>query len=79
MLVLFHFLTEKGEVVSAHYKLVPADLRDVKQLSDIITITEMDPRYVLRFNSLCLSNSLVCEICYHSDIIDNCLKVSAPF
>ncbi|KAI5428216.1 variant 2, Leucine carboxyl methyltransferase 1 [Lathyrus oleraceus] len=35
---------EKGEVVSAHYKLVPADLRDVKQLNDIITITEMDPR-----------------------------------
>ncbi|CAK8542613.1 unnamed protein product [Lathyrus sativus] len=34
---------EKGEVVSAHYKLVPADLRDVKQLNDIITITEMDP------------------------------------
>ncbi|KAL5058730.1 hypothetical protein RYX36_030334 [Vicia faba] len=34
---------EKGEVVSAHYKLVPADLRDVKQLNDIITITELDP------------------------------------
>ncbi|KAK2361742.1 Leucine carboxyl methyltransferase 1, variant 2 [Trifolium repens] len=34
---------EKGEVISAHYKLVPADLRDVKQLNDIITITEMDP------------------------------------
>ncbi|KAK2415357.1 Leucine carboxyl methyltransferase [Trifolium repens] len=33
---------EKGEVISAHYKLVPADLRDVKQLNDIITITEMD-------------------------------------
>ncbi|XP_027351675.1 leucine carboxyl methyltransferase 1 homolog isoform X2 [Abrus precatorius] len=34
---------EKGEVLSAHYKLVPADLRDVKQLSDILTLAEMDP------------------------------------
>ncbi|KAK7340464.1 hypothetical protein VNO77_21167 [Canavalia gladiata] len=34
---------EKGEVFSAHYKLVPADLRDVKQLSDIITLADMDP------------------------------------
>jgi tRNA wybutosine-synthesizing protein 4 len=46
MLVMSYSLPEKGEVISAHYKLVPADLRDVKQLNDIITITEMDPWYV---------------------------------
>ncbi|XP_017433175.1 leucine carboxyl methyltransferase 1 homolog isoform X2 [Vigna angularis] len=34
---------EKGEVVSAQYKLVPADLRDVKQLNDIISVAAMDP------------------------------------
>ncbi|KAJ1443675.1 S-adenosyl-L-methionine-dependent methyltransferase [Sesbania bispinosa] len=34
---------EKGEVVSAQYKLVPADLRDVQQLNDIITVADMDP------------------------------------
>ncbi|KAH1199971.1 Leucine carboxyl methyltransferase 1 [Glycine max] len=31
---------EKGEVFSAHYKLLPADLRDVQQLSAIITHAE---------------------------------------
>ncbi|XP_061375907.1 leucine carboxyl methyltransferase 1 homolog isoform X1 [Gastrolobium bilobum] len=34
---------EKGEVISDHYKLVPADLRDVQQLSDVITLADMDP------------------------------------
>lgn len=52
MLVMSHSLPENGEVVSAQYKLVPADLRDAKQLSDIITIADMDPRYVLGVNSL---------------------------
>lgn len=51
-LVMSHSLPENGEVVSAQYKLVPADLRDAKQLSDIITIADMDPRYVLGVNSL---------------------------
>ncbi|KAL5150590.1 Leucine carboxyl methyltransferase 1 [Glycine soja] len=31
---------EKGEVVSAHYKLVPADLRDIQQLNNIISVAE---------------------------------------
>ncbi|KAK8464359.1 hypothetical protein PHAVU_011G190400 [Phaseolus vulgaris] len=34
---------EKGEVISAQYKLVPADLRDVQQLNDIISVAAMDP------------------------------------
>ncbi|KAL2326209.1 hypothetical protein Fmac_025267 [Flemingia macrophylla] len=34
---------EKGEVVSAHYRLVPADLRDVRQLNDILSVAGMDP------------------------------------
>uniref|UniRef100_A0A0R0F4A9 Leucine carboxyl methyltransferase 1 homolog n=1 Tax=Glycine max TaxID=3847 RepID=A0A0R0F4A9_SOYBN len=34
---------EKGEVFSAHYKLLPADLRDVQQLSAIITHAGLDP------------------------------------
>jgi len=74
MLCMSHSMPEKGEVISAHYKLVPADLRDIKQLNDIITITEMDPRYVLGFNSIYL---LFVKFCYHLDIIDNCLDVSA--
>lgn len=47
MLVMPHSLPEKGEVLSDHYKLIPADLRDVQRLSDIITRADMDPRYVL--------------------------------
>ncbi|KAL1322606.1 hypothetical protein HN51_067613 [Arachis hypogaea] len=35
---------EKGEVLSDHYKLIPADLRDRQQLSDIVTRADMDPR-----------------------------------
>lgn len=74
MLVMRRSLPEKGEVVSAHYKLVPADLRDVKQLNDIITITEMDPRYVLGFNPHTFS---FVKFCYHQHNIDNCLDLSA--
>ncbi|RYR60741.1 hypothetical protein Ahy_A04g017796 isoform A [Arachis hypogaea] len=35
---------EKGEVLSDHYKLIPADLRDRQQLSDIVARADMDPR-----------------------------------
>jgi len=38
-------------VVSAQYKLVPADLRDAKQLNDIISVAAMDPRYALGISS----------------------------
>ncbi|KAG5008127.1 hypothetical protein JHK85_026669 [Glycine max] len=34
---------EKGEVFSAHYKLLPSDLRDVQQLHAIITHAGLDP------------------------------------
>ena len=51
-----HSLPEKGEVLSDHYKLIPADLREVQRLSDIITRADMDPRYVL---GVILSLSLV--------------------
>lgn len=64
MLVMFHSLPEKGEVFSAHYKLLPSDLRDVQQLHAIITHAGLDPRYVLRVISLSISCSFVysCEI-----------------
>ena len=52
-----HSLPEKGEVVSAQYKLVPADLRDVQQLNDIISVAAMDPRYVLGVSSIFASLS----------------------
>ncbi|KAG5106324.1 hypothetical protein JHK82_043294 [Glycine max] len=38
---------EKREVFSAHYKLVPVDLRDVQLLNNIIYVAGMDPRYIL--------------------------------
>ncbi|MED6160122.1 Leucine carboxyl methyltransferase 1 [Stylosanthes scabra] len=34
---------EKGEVLSDHYKLIPADLRDRQQLNDIVARADMDP------------------------------------
>lgn len=81
MLVMSHFLPEKGEVVSPHYKLVPADLRDVQQLNDIISVAGMDPRYVWVLSSVsaflfvCLSFSCTLVIfCYYSNIIDNLLE-----
>lgn len=34
---------EKGEVLSDHYKLLPADLRDIQKLDDVIAMANMDP------------------------------------
>uniref|UniRef100_A0A151R8U6 [phosphatase 2A protein]-leucine-carboxy methyltransferase n=2 Tax=Cajanus cajan TaxID=3821 RepID=A0A151R8U6_CAJCA len=84
---------EKGEVVSAHYKLVPADLRYVQQLNDIISVAGMDPRYVWGVRSVsacvlsvCFNFSLSlsctdvsCEICYYSNAIDNLFEDIRPF
>lgn len=53
-----HSLPEKGEVVSAHYKLVPADLRDIQQLNNIISVAGMDPRYVWAVSSVSASLSV---------------------
>lgn len=33
-------------MIGDHYKLLPVDLRDIKQLDDIISLADMDPRYV---------------------------------
>lgn len=41
----YHCFTEKGEVHSDHYKLLPIDLRDIDQLNDVLAIAGMDPRY----------------------------------
>jgi len=35
---------EKGEVISTHYKLFPADIRDIPKLDSVIRMAEMDPR-----------------------------------
>lgn len=83
-----HSLPEKGEVVSAHYKLVPADLRDIQQLNNIISVAGMDPRYVWAVSSVsaslsvCLSLPLSCTVvkfCYYSNIIDNLFAGIIPF
>ncbi|RVW32258.1 Leucine carboxyl methyltransferase 1 [Vitis vinifera] len=37
------FCAEKGEVLSDHYKLLPADLRDIQKLDDVIAMANMDP------------------------------------
>lgn len=37
---------EKGEVLSEHYKLLPVDLRDLQKLDDIVTLANIDPRYL---------------------------------
>lgn len=37
-------MSEKGEVVSNNYKLLPIDIRDVQKLDDMINITQLDPR-----------------------------------
>lgn len=41
-------LSERGEVLSNHYKLLPVDLRDVKQLDAMLTLAQMDPRYAMK-------------------------------
>lgn len=43
---------EKGEVLGDHYKLIPVDLRDLQKLGDIISLANMDPRYVSKFHLL---------------------------
>ncbi|XP_066335536.1 5-formyltetrahydrofolate cyclo-ligase, mitochondrial-like [Miscanthus floridulus] len=37
-------LPEKGEVISTHYKLFYADIRDIPKLDSVIRMAEMDPR-----------------------------------
>ena len=37
-------VSEKGEVISTHYKLFPADIRDIPKLDSVIRMAEMDPR-----------------------------------
>ncbi|CAA0813556.1 Leucine carboxyl methyltransferase [Striga hermonthica] len=34
---------EKGEVLGDHYKILPVDLRDIKNLDDIISLAAIDP------------------------------------
>lgn len=34
---------ERGEVLSDHYKLLPIDLRDVKQLDSLVSLAQLDP------------------------------------
>uniref|UniRef100_A0A804RL08 [phosphatase 2A protein]-leucine-carboxy methyltransferase n=1 Tax=Zea mays TaxID=4577 RepID=A0A804RL08_MAIZE len=34
---------EKGEVISTHYKLFSADIRDIPKLDSVIRMAEMDP------------------------------------
>ena len=38
------YVSEKGEVISTHYKLFPADIRDIPKLDSVIRMAEMDPR-----------------------------------
>ena len=38
-------VSEKGEVISTHYKLFPADIRDIPKLDSVIRMAEMDPRW----------------------------------
>lgn len=44
------FLSERGEVLNDHYKLLPIDLRDEKQLDTIMSLAQMDPRYVMKYS-----------------------------
>ena len=39
------YVSEKGEVISTHYKLFSADIRDVPKLDSVIRMAEMDPRW----------------------------------
>ncbi|XP_038978502.1 leucine carboxyl methyltransferase 1 homolog isoform X4 [Phoenix dactylifera] len=41
---------ERGEVLSDHYKLLSADIRDIQKLDSIIGLAHLDPR--VRFNIL---------------------------
>jgi len=34
--------------LSNHYKLLPVDLRDVKQLDTILSLAQLDPRYMMK-------------------------------
>lgn len=38
------WLTERGEVLSDHYKLLPIDLRDIQKLDGVISLAQLDPR-----------------------------------
>jgi tRNA wybutosine-synthesizing protein 4 len=37
-------ISEKGEVISTHYKLFSADICDIPKLDSVIRMAEMDPR-----------------------------------
>jgi hypothetical protein len=37
-------VSDKGEVISPHYKLFSADIRDIPKLDSVIRMAEMDPR-----------------------------------
>jgi len=42
--ITYPSISEKGEVISTHYKLFSADIRDIPKLDSVIRMAEMDPR-----------------------------------
>lgn len=42
--ITYPSVSEKGEVISTHYKLFSADIRDIPKLDSVIRLAEMDPR-----------------------------------
>jgi hypothetical protein len=42
--ITYPSISEKGEVISTHYKLFSADIRDIPKLDSVIHMAEMDPR-----------------------------------
>ncbi|XP_018632958.1 leucine carboxyl methyltransferase 1 homolog isoform X2 [Nicotiana tomentosiformis] len=61
--------SEKGEVHSDHYKLLPVDLRNIDNLNDIIARANLDPRpSFVKLSELCLTASkFIAIIMIHPD------------
>ncbi|XP_016510298.1 leucine carboxyl methyltransferase 1 homolog isoform X2 [Nicotiana tabacum] len=61
--------SEKGEVHSDHYKLLPVDLRNIDNLNDVIARANLDPRSsFVKLSELCLTASkFIATIMIHPD------------
>nr|XP_009796079.1 PREDICTED: tRNA wybutosine-synthesizing protein 4 isoform X2 [Nicotiana sylvestris] len=61
--------SEKGEVHSDHYKLLPVDLRNIDNLNDVIARANLDPRSsFVKLSELCLTASkFIAIIMIHPD------------
>lgn len=51
-------------MLSNHYKLLPADIRNIQVLDDVINCAQLDPRYIsVHFSRFSSTESLKLYLC----------------